>query len=88
MLAQHIAAEFLQYLDVVAQRSIRRRRVQPIRPPALVKRAELKQRFIIQKYPRNTIFVFAQRDFPHTEIAAYGIDGFAFIVFERYFQLI
>jgi hypothetical protein len=68
VLARHVEAEPLRDVDVVSQRRIGRRGVQPVWPPALVERPNLKQRLVVQAQPRRAISAFAKRRLPHAEI--------------------
>jgi hypothetical protein len=48
MLADHVEAELFCHLEVVLHRRFRRRGVNPVRPEALVERADLHDFFAVQ----------------------------------------
>ena len=57
MLADHIESQLLGGLNVIKQRLVRRRRVEPVRPPPLIKRAQGKVILVIELQPHNAMGV-------------------------------
>ena len=50
VLADHVETEILGFLDIVPKSLVRRSRVQSVRPPALVQRAELEERLTVESH--------------------------------------
>ena len=63
--------------DVITQGLIRRSGIKAIRPKALVERAELKIGLVVEQDARETLFVFAERNLAHAEIAIHLVEGAA-----------
>ena len=59
VLTDHVEAELLGDFYIVDERLIRRRRVQPSRPPALVQRPELKENLVVEAEPLHAVLVIA-----------------------------
>ncbi len=69
MLPQHIEPRLLQEDDVALHRLLRRRRIKSVGPPALIERAVLEQRLVVEQdrgLPRDT--TGPDRHFAHREI--------------------
>ena len=69
VLADHVEAELLGHFEVVLQRLVGRRGVESVGPEALIERAILKQRLVVEHHPRDAGLVLAERDFAHGEVA-------------------
>jgi hypothetical protein len=74
VLANHREAEVFHGLNVGAQRFVGRRRVESIRPPALIQRTELEDGLAVQRDPREPFAVLGQANFSHAEVAIDSID--------------
>ena len=73
VLARQVEAHRLRRLDVVAQRLVRRRRVEPVRPPALVQRPVLEQRAVVQEQPVDAGLVFPHLDLAQPRVALHHV---------------
>ena len=73
MFTDHIITKIFCLLNVIQQSFIRRSRIQTVRPPTLIKRAKLEQRFIIQFQTYDTIGIPASGIFTHGRIAIHLI---------------
>ena len=69
VLPEHVHAQGLDRLDVVAQGRVGRGRVEPVRPPALVERPELEERLVVQEEPVESLPVLADGDLAHPGVA-------------------
>ena len=61
MLTQHIEPEIFQDLEIVDHAFFGRGRVQAVRPPALIQRTMLEDKFVVQQETRNSVFALADR---------------------------
>ena len=77
MLAYHIEAQFFSLDDVVSQCFVCRGCVESVRPPALVERAELEQRFSVQCHSLVVVRVSDHGNFPHCRIAFHPVQNLA-----------
>ena len=77
VLASHVHAELLGHHDVVLHRLVGSRRVQTVRPPALIQRAVLEQHFVIQHQAIDAFRVLGDVRLAHAEVAGHGVDRLA-----------
>ena len=87
VLPRGVEAQLLGHLDVVAEGLVGRGRVDPVRPVALIQRADLEHRLAVEHQADVALRVLAQGDLPHAEIAADGIDRLAGLA-ERHLQVV
>ena len=73
VLAEHVHAEGLEHLEVGLHRCVARRREQAVGPPALVERANLKQRLAIEAEPEDPLLVAGLRDRTEREVGPHPI---------------
>jgi len=73
MLAGHVEAQFLHHVDVIAKRLVGRGGVEPIGPEALIERAVLEIRLIVEHEAGDARRIFAQRNLPHADVGAHFI---------------
>ena len=76
MLAQHVAADPLERLQVVAQRLVGRRGVKSVGPPPLVEWSVLEDEPVVEHQPHRARAVLAERDFSHPEVTRDLVDHF------------
>ena len=57
VLAEHVEAELLEHFEVVLHRLVGRRREQPVRPPALIERADLEERLVVEHEAHDALVV-------------------------------
>ncbi len=69
VLAHHVEAGILQQLDVPGHRLFRRRREKPVRPPALVERAEDVAVRVVQPEAQDALRVGRHVELAHAEVA-------------------
>ncbi|MBA7669411.1 hypothetical protein ES703_77541 [subsurface metagenome] len=86
--AHHVEAEAFCGFDVIPQCFVRGSRIQTVRPPALVQRAVLKERLVVEHDAVDAAFIFADRYFSHAEVAVDRVDCFARPVFQRHVQIV
>ena len=60
VLADHVETEILGFLDIVPKSLVRRSRVQSVRPPALVQRAELEERLTVESHQSRVLVLDEQ----------------------------
>ncbi len=87
MLANHIEAPILGLVYVVYQSLVGRRGIQAVGPPALVKRLELEQRFIVELHTHYAALVAGSGEFAHSGIAAHLVEYLAPIG-KTYFKVV
>ena len=75
MLARQVEAQLLGHLDVVAQGFVRGGGIDAVRPEALIERAELEVRLVVEHEAREALVVLAQRDLAHAEVALDLVNG-------------
>src|SRR6266511_1422342 len=69
VLTQHIEAHALRLLNIIAQRVVRRRAVQPIWPPPLVQEPDLEIWLVVQEQPIDAGAVAGDGDLTHANVA-------------------
>jgi hypothetical protein len=74
LFARHVETEFLHGFDVGAEGFVGRCGVEAVGPPALVERTELEVRTIVQQDAGAAVFVLAERDLAHGEVAIDLVD--------------
>src|SRR6266851_1000631 len=67
MLANQVEPKALRGFDVRAERGVRRRGVQTVRPPALIERTVLEQRPSVQEQPLDAARIRLHGDLAHAE---------------------
>ena len=77
VLAEHVHAKGLEHLEVILHRHVARRREEAVGPPALIERADLKQRLAIQAQPQDPLFVARLRDRTEREVAPHPVNHLA-----------
>ena len=87
MFAAHVEPELPSRLDVVAQRLVRRGRVQPIRPEALVQQPVVEDERVVQQDPRESLCIGTNGDFSHPEVAGHRVHA-SLALFQRHLQVI
>src|SRR6185295_2612007 len=77
--AGHVEPKLLHHFDVIAKRFIGGCSVEPIRPEALVERAEHKARLVVQMNPQTAPIVARHADLAHAEVTFDLINNLAVI---------
>ncbi len=78
VLADHVEAHVARFLDVKQQRRVGGRGVEAVRPPALVERAVLKHKFVVDQHPLDALGVGLAADLAHGEVASHLVHHFVF----------
>ena len=77
VLAEHVETEGLQNLEVVDHALFGRRRVETVRPPALIERTVLEDKLVVEHHAGNTVLVLAKGGLAHRVVGADRVDRFA-----------
>jgi len=80
VLAEHVHAQGFDGLEIGPEGGVGRRGVQAVRPPALVERPDLEERFAVEKETVEALPVLAQGDLAHPGIARHGVDRTSFLL--------
>ena len=73
-----VETEPQRFRDVEAQCLIRGCGVNSVGPESLIQWADLEHCLAIEHYPGDAVFVLAQRDFPHSEVAGHCVHDLSF----------
>ena len=76
VLAHHVKAELLEGLDIGAQGLVGGRGVEAVGPPALVERADLEERLVVEEDAVGAGGIGLHFDAAHAEVALHRVAGF------------
>ena len=88
VLTNHVEAQFLCLLYVKQQGLVGGGRVEPVGPPALVERAGLEERFVVQGQAHDAVLPAQGGEFPHRGVALHLVVHLPVAVGKRHLQFV
>ena len=77
MFAYHIESQIFSRLDIPSESLGARSRIESVRPPALVKRADLEEDFVVQRQPFDAVRIPLFGNLAHRRVSLNSVDDFS-----------